>query len=44
VETDPIPSHGRECSLSLCLPPLSMLILRSPAPERADSGGPPESP
>ena len=35
VKSDPIPWHGRDCSLSLCLPPLSMLILRAPATRRS---------
>jgi 1,4-alpha-glucan branching enzyme len=30
VNTQPVPWHGRECSLELLLPPLAMVVLQSP--------------
>ena len=37
VETKPIPYHGRQQSLSLTLPPLGIVFLKSPAAEESNS-------
>jgi 1,4-alpha-glucan branching enzyme len=38
VEAEPVPSHGRPCSLALTLPPLSALFLRGEPPDRRGDG------